>query len=27
MGETFAPLDTTDWPPFIARGAFGGATA
>ena len=26
-GETFAPLDTTDWAPFIARARSAGATA
>ena len=27
VGETFAPLDTTDWAPFIARARAAGATA
>jgi ABC-type branched-subunit amino acid transport system substrate-binding protein len=27
VGETFAPLDTTDWAPFIARARSAGATA
>ena len=27
LGETFAPLDTTDWAPFIAQARKGGATA